>query len=104
MTPPKRPRPEHPVHSPLAERECTAVRQHVLVEAQLATGPQHATHLGKRAHLIRHGAQNQTRDGGIERTVIDGQMVSNAVEDLDPDVGAGSRGTRSLDQIGLGIG
>ena len=59
MTPPERARPEHPVHSPLGERERGAVRPDVLVETQLGAGAQHAMQLGQRARLIGHGAENQ---------------------------------------------
>jgi hypothetical protein len=64
-------RPKHPVHSPLAERERRPVRQDVLVEAQLTAGAQHASQLGQRTCLVRHGAQDQTSDGGIERHIFD---------------------------------
>ena len=58
----------------------------MLVEAQLAARAQHAPQLGERMRLVGHRAQDETRDGGVERRIVGGQPVGDAVEDLDPNV------------------
>ena len=83
VAPAERARPEHPVHSALAERNRVTVREHVLIEAQLAAGAQHTPQFRQRPCLVRHGAQHQTRDGGIERRILGRKPVRDAVEHFD---------------------
>ena len=43
-----------------------SLRAHVLVEAQLASGPDHPAQLREGDRLVRHRAQHERRDAGIE--------------------------------------
>ena len=75
----------------------------MLVEAQLAATAQYAPKLGERVRLVGHGAEDEARDGGVERPVLGRQVVSVAIVDVDPNAGAGGGGARPFAQVGLGL-
>ena len=67
----------------------------MLVEEQFAAGAQHAPQLGERVRLVGHRAEDEACDGGIERRILSGQAVGDAVENLDPNVGSRGGGRRA---------
>jgi AraC-type transcriptional regulator len=69
---------------------------HVLVEAQLTAGPQHAVRLSQGGRLIWHGAQHERREDGVDRPIPDGQILRRP--GLDPD----RHGRLAGDLFGLG--
>jgi AhpD family alkylhydroperoxidase len=102
VAPAERAWPEEPVHQALTESERRPVREYMLVEEQFAAGAEHAPQLGERVRLVGHRAEDEASDGAIARRILGGQVVGDAVENLDPNVGSRGAGrTRSLAQIRL---
>ena len=64
-----------PIQALLQTRLAWAGGLHVLEEAQLAAGPQHAAQLAQRALRIGHRAEHQARDRGVERAVLEWKRV-----------------------------
>ena len=71
------------VEHPLNPAQSGRVGTYVLVEAQLAGGTQHPAGLGERSRLIGHRAEHQREHGGVEARVVGGQLIGDAVDDLD---------------------
>ena len=95
--------PEDLVERALTESEYRPVRAHVLVEAQLTAAAQYAPKLGERVRLVRHGAEDEARDGGVERPIRGREVVGVAIDDLDSNAGVGGGGARPFAQVGLGL-
>ena len=79
------------------------VGDHVLVEAQLATGADHATQLGEGLLLVGDRAEDERGDPGVEGCVPGGDPGCHAVDHLDGDGGLGGRLERRLAQHRLGL-
>ena len=73
----------------------------MLIEAQLTAGAQHPPQLRQRVRLVRHRAEDQAGDGGVERGIGGGQVVGDTADDLDPDFRVGGGRARTFAQIRL---
>jgi hypothetical protein len=69
------------VESALQRREATSVCLHVLVEAQLAAGTQHAADLREGGGRVRDGAEHERRHCGVEGRVRQWQLFGRAGDD-----------------------
>jgi hypothetical protein len=75
----------------------------VFVEAQLATGADHAPQLRERLLLVRDGAEHERGDPGVERGVVDWESLSEPVDDLHREVGLCRSLACSVAQVALGF-
>ena len=75
----------------------------MLVEPQLAVGPQDPGDLGQRLLLAGHRAQHQRGDGRVEGAVVSGKRAGVPGGDLDRDRGGGRGGfgVRPQDVVGF---
>ena len=73
-------RPQRGVGELLYPRLALPVRAHVLVEAQLPSGPEHPAELGERELLVGDGAQHERGHRDVELAVPAGQAPGVAVE------------------------
>jgi hypothetical protein len=78
-------------------------REHVLVEAQLAAGAQHAPQLGERPTLVGDAAEDEADDRGVQRSVRERQVIREARHHGDRDGGrpGGHGGERSQGRLRL---
>ena len=74
----------------------------MLVEAELAAGPQHALELGQRRGLIGHGAQDAGDDHGVGRARVDRELIRDPVDDADLELERPGRSLGRLAQVGSG--
>ena len=79
------PGPERRVGDPLQACRYGPVRDHVLVEAQLAAWLDDAPHLGQSFDLIGDGAQDQRGDRGVLGAILGRKGGGNSVDHLDGD-------------------
>jgi hypothetical protein len=79
----------------LREGERRLRGHHVLVEAELSPGLQHAPDLGECRRLVGHRAERPAGHGGVERLVLGGEGVGQPLHHLDLD-GRLLRGLRRL--------
>lgn len=84
-------RPKRRVREALESSDSGAAGHDVLVEAKLATRPDHSVQLGESPILLWNGAQNQGYHARVERFVVAGQRVGDRVDHLDLDTSVGAR-------------
>jgi hypothetical protein len=91
------------VERALDARRRRLARDHVLVEAKFATGPENATDLALGGVLIRNRAEHERDDRRIEGAVLGGQRLGRAVQYLDRHAGAPGCLQREPAQVWLGL-
>ena len=75
----------------------------VLVEAQLAPGPDDAPQLVERGGLVRDGAEHERCHPGVEPVVVSRERVGDAGDDGHPHGRLGRRLLGAIAEVGLGL-
>ena len=83
VTTAERTRPEQRVAGALERSERGSRRAHVLPEAELAAGLEHAAQLGQGRGGFRHAAEDAHHDGHVECPVLRGQRLGDSLDHLD---------------------
>ena len=95
-------RPDAAAVDQLRERALGLVeRDHVLVEAQLAAGAQHAPDLGQRRRLVGDAAEHEADHRRVHRVVVQRQGVGERVEQRDRHEPRRLRRPRAQRRLGL---
>lgn len=103
MTAARQTRPERCVGEPLKARLQPGVRDHVLVEAQLAARADHAVQLRERRVLVGHRAEHERDDPRIEGLPLIWEATRATVYHGDRDRRLRCRALRTLAQVALGL-
>jgi hypothetical protein len=96
-------RPEGRVRESLKARLPCRLGDHVLIEAQLATGTNHAIQLRQRSLLVGHGAEHERNNPSIERFCLTGETIGSTTRHRDSDGRSYCGVLGALAQIGLGL-
>ena len=92
-----------PVQASLHAGGCAVARDDMLVEAQLAPGPDDAPQLVEGGGLVRDGAEHERCHAGVERVVVGRERVGYAGDDGHRRGRLGGRLLGAIAEVGLGL-